>query len=278
MRPSKKVYMLKAAFSFLALSIFSSVASGQADSVRSVITRSSDGWTKTCYVGSPQCSGGVGSNAPLGTPAMRFGMSESSGAGAASSAVAHFQMVDPNPDVYTEVLYVNTIGKADRALYFTRDFYEKFLPPAGTTNLEWDLYQFSQPDGLDAMLGTQCNSKNHRIQYDNQGHGWVDTKVSCSTMMDGNWHHVHQTLHRDTSDSTSCSDMPCEHWDTIQIDDGPVNNINVTLPMTRTHWHAFGAQWQIDGRPNNASRSNPAVYDLYVDNDTITASSTPPSE
>ena len=65
--------------------------------------------------------------------------------------------------------------------------------------------------------------------------------------------------------------MPCEHWDTIQIDDGSVQNVNATLPTTRTHWHAFGAQWQIDGRPNNASEQSPAVYDLYVDSDTVTA-------
>ena len=48
-------------------------------------------------------------------------------------------MEDPNQGVYTEVLYINTVGKAKQALSFTRDFYEKFLPPAGTTNLEWDV-------------------------------------------------------------------------------------------------------------------------------------------
>ncbi len=188
-----------------------------------------------------------------------------------SDAVAHFQMVDPNQDVYTEVLYVNTVGKSHQALSFTRDFYEQFLPPAGTTNLEWDLYQFDQGIGQDTMLGTQCNSHNHRIQYDNHGNGWVDTKVSCSTMMDGKWHHVYQTFHRDVATSTACSGAPCEHWDTIQIDDGKINNLNVKLPITHTSWSMFGVQWQIDGRPSSASRSRPAVYDLYVDSDTVTA-------
>jgi hypothetical protein len=239
--------------------------------VHSVITASPNGWTKVCYVGSSQCSGGVGSHAPLGVPAMSFGMSEPNAATGASNAVAHFQMADPNQDAYTEVLWVNTIGKADQALSFARDFYEKFQPPAGTTNLEWDVYQFAEPDGVDTMLGTQCDGHNRRIQYDNHGHGWEDTKVSCGAMMDGNWHHVHQTFHRDQANSTACSGMPCEHWDTIQIDDGPVQNLNAKLPTTRTHWHAFGAQWQIDARPANASKGNPAVYDLYVDSDTVTA-------
>ena len=246
-------------------------AATPAQTVNTVITSSSSGWTKTCYVGSGQCSGGVGSHAPLGVPAMSFGINEPSAATGTSNAVAHFQMVDPNPNVYTEVLWVNTIGKADAPLAFTRDFYEKLQPPPGTTNLEWDLYQFAEPDGVDTMLGTQCNGHNHRIQYDNHGHGWVDTKVDCGSMMDGNWHHVHQTFHRDPAGSKDCSGMPCEHWDTIQIDDGSVQNVNATLPTTRTHWHAFGAQWQIDGRPNNASEQSPAVYDLYVDSDTVTA-------
>jgi hypothetical protein len=198
-------------------------------------------------------------------------MNEPNAATGASNAVAHFQVVDPNQDVYTEVLWVNTVGKAKRAHNFTRDFYEKFLPPPGTTNLEWDVYQFDQGIGQDMMLGTQCNGHNHRIQYDNHGHGWEDTRVSCSTMMDGNWHHVHQTFHRDEANSTACSGMPCEHWDTIQIDDGAVQNLNATLPITPTHWSTFGAQWQIDARPANASPGSPAVYDLYVDSDTVTA-------
>lgn len=253
-------------------------AHAQSDSsaVDIVITSSSNGWTKTCYVGSPQCSGGVGSNAPLGVPAMSFGITEPSAATGTSNAVAHFQMVNPNPNVYTEVLWVNTIGKSDAAHYFTRDFYEKFQPPPGTSNLEWDLYQFAEPDGVDTMLGTQCNGHNRRIQYDNHGHGWEDTKVDCRSMMDGNWHHVHQTFHRDAAGTTECSGMPCEHWDTIQIDDGSVQNLNAKLPTTRTHWHAFGAQWQIDGRPNNASRQSPAVYDLYVDSDRVTAGASAP--
>ncbi|HEX6494727.1 MAG TPA: hypothetical protein VF018_04540 [Acidobacteriaceae bacterium] len=240
--------------------------------VHRVITASSSGWTKICYVGSPQCSGGVGSHAPLGVPGMSFGLNAPNASTATPNAVAHFQMVDANQDVYTEVLYVNTVGKAKQALSFTRDFYEKFLPPAGITNLEWDIYQFDQAVGQDMMLGTQCNGQNHRIQYDNQGHGWVDTKVSCSTMMDGNWHHVHQTFHRDVASSTACSGMPCEHWDTLQIDDGTVDNLSAKLPVTRTTWSTFGAQWQIDARPSQASRSDPAVYDLYVDSDTVTAS------
>jgi hypothetical protein len=251
-----------------------SFACAQAESplIHSVITASSNGWTKICYVGSVQCSGGVGSHAPLGTPAMSFGLNSPNASTGTSNAVAHFQMVDANQDVYTEVLYVNTVGKADGAFFFTRDFSEKFMPPPGTTNLEWDVYQFEQPNGLDTMLGTQCNGRNHRIQYDNHGHGWVDTRVSCATMMDGNWHHVHQTFHRDVASSTACSGAPCEHWDTIQIDDGPVSDLNATLPMTLTRWHAFGAQWQIDGRPLSASKARPAVYDLYVDSDTIAAS------
>ena len=244
---------------------------GQSALIHKVISASPNGWTKICYVGSPQCSGGVGSHAPLGMPAQSFGLNDPNAGTPVSNAVARFQMVNPNQDVYTEVLWVNTIGKVDRALSFTRDFYERFLPPRGTTNLEWDLFQFAQPDGLDIMLGTQCSGRTHRIQYDNQGHGWVDTRVSCSNMMDGNWHHVHQTFHRDETSSTACSGGPCEHWDTIQIDDGPIQNLNVALPATRTHWHAFGGQWQIDGRPASASSSNPAVYDLYVDNDTVTA-------
>ena len=250
-------------------------AGRQSDPIRVVLTASSDGWTKTCYVGSPQCSGGVGSHSPVGTPAMSLGLGEPGAGSGSSNAVAHFQMIDPNPDVYTEVLWVNTIGKVDQALYFTRDFYEKILPPAGITHLEWDVYQFSEPDGFDAMFGTQCNGSNHRIQYDNQGNGWVDTRVDCSSLMDGRWHHIRETMHRGPSDSTACSGMPCEHWDTIQIDNGPANNLGVTLPVTRTHWHAFGAQWQIDGHPSHASSGSPAVYDLYVDSDTVTASITP---
>jgi hypothetical protein len=269
--------MMKKIRGVLTLAVWCSFAPGQSvplsgqSPIHAVVTASSNGWTKVCYVGSPQCSGGVGSHAPLGTPAMSFGMSTPSANTGGSNAVAHFQMVDPNQDVYTEVLYVNTVGKAHQALSFTRDFYEQFLPPPGTTNLEWDLYQFDQGIGQDTMLGTQCNSRNHRIQYDNHGNGWVDTSVSCSTMMDGKWHHVHQTFHRDVASSTACSGAPCEHWDTIQIDDGKINSLNVTLPITQTSWSMFGVQWQIDGRPSSASRSRPAVYDLYVDSDTVTA-------
>ena len=268
--------LMKSYCGFLAIGIWCGLAcalavEAQAPLVDSVITASPSGWTKICYVGSPQCSGGVGSHAPLGVPAASFGLSAPNAGTTTSNAVAHFQMVDPNQDVYTEVLYVNTVGKAKQALNFTRDFYEKFLPPPGTTNLEWDLYQFDQPIGQDMMLGTQCDGHDRRIQFDNHGHGWVDTKVSCATMMDGNWHHVHQTFHRDEPNSTACSGMPCEHWDTIQIDDGKVEILNATLPVTRTRWSTMGAQWQIDGRPSHASSGNPAVYDLYVDSDTMTA-------
>jgi hypothetical protein len=245
--------------------------STQSDLVRQVISASSTGWTKICFIGSAQCSRGVGSHGPLGTPTMSFGLSAPHAGVGVANAVAHYHMADPNQDVYTEVLYVNTMGKAHQALYFSRDFYEKFLPPAGTTNLEWDLYQFDQAIGQDTMLGTQCNGHNHLIQYDNQGHGWVDTSVSCSAMMDGNWHHVHQTFHRDIADSTACSGAPCEHWDTIQMDDGAVQNLKAALPITRTKWSTFGGQWQIDARPSSASNSAPAMYDLYVDSDTVTA-------
>ncbi len=215
---------------FLAVAMSCTLAGAQSLPIQAVITASPNGWTKVCYVGSAQCSGGVGSHAPLSAPAQSFGLSAPNAGTAISNAVAHFQMVDPNQDVYTEVLYVNTIGKAKQALHFTRDFYEKFLPPSGTTNLEWDVYQFDQAIGQDMMLGTQCNGHNHLIQYDNQGHGWVDTPVSCATLMDGNWHHVHQTFHRDVASSTACDGMPCEHWDTMQIDDGPVQSLNATLP------------------------------------------------
>jgi hypothetical protein len=256
---------------FLAVAMSCTLAGAQSLPIQSVITASPNGWTKVCYVGSAQCSGGVGSHAPLAAPTQSFGLSAPNAGTAISNAVAHFQMVDPNQDVYTEVLYVNTIGKAKQALNFTRDFYEKFLPPPGTTNLEWDVYQFDQAIGQDMMLGTQCNGHNHLIQYDNQGHGWVDTSLSCATMMDGNWHHVHEAFHRDPASSTACNGMPCEHWDTMQIDDGQVQNLTATLPVTRTHWSTFGAQWQIDARPASASKSRPAVYDLYVDSDTVTA-------
>jgi hypothetical protein len=255
----------------LAIATSCAFVNAQSLPIQRVITASPNGWTKVCYVGSAQCSGGVGSHAPLSAPAQSFGLSAPSVGIGVSNAVAHFQMVDPNQDVYTEVLYINTIGKAQQALSFTRDFYEKFLPPPGTTNLEWDIYQFDQAIGQDMMLGTQCNGHNHLIQYDNQGHGWVDTEVSCAMMLDGNWHHVHQTFHRDEATSTACNGMPCEHWDAIQIDDGAIQNLNATLPVTRTHWSTFGAQWQIDGRPSSANKGRPAVYDLYVDSDTVTA-------
>jgi hypothetical protein len=278
LQPSHPVNPMRAFWSCLTLvactlALGPDAAHAQPDSsvVDSVITSSSNGWTKTCYAGSSECSGGVGENRPLGVPAMRLGMNEPSAATGTSNAVAHFQMVVPNSGIYTEVLWVNTIGKADALLTFTRDFYEKFQPPRGTTNLEWDLYQFAEPDGVDTMLGTQCNGHDHKIQYDNHGHGWVDTKVDCGKMMDGNWHHVHQTFHRDPAGSTGCHNMPCEYWDTIQIDDGGVQNVNAKLPTTRTHWHAFGAQWQIDGRPDFANQLQPAVYDLYVDSDRVTA-------
>jgi hypothetical protein len=55
------------------------------------------------------------------------------------------------------------------------------------------------------------------------------------------------------------------------MDDGAVQNLKAALPITRTKWSTFGGQWQIDARPSSASNSAPAMYDLYVDSDTVTA-------
>ncbi len=242
-----------------------------------VISGSSAYWGKTCYIGSPQCSGGVGTTAPEGTPTETFGLNTPSASTGTSNAVAHFSFEDPNLGSYTQVLWTSLNGASTTsgsALYITADFWEQSVFAAGKTNLEFD--QFLSASGWLYMFGTQCSGANgYVIQYDNETHGWVSTGISCSGMVDGNYHHIVAKYHRDPNTSTACSGAPCEYWDSIQID-STVYTINATLPATSTTWgEILASQFQVDGDPTSASSGTPALYDLYIDTDTLSASTTP---
>ncbi len=242
-----------------------------------VISGSSAYWGKTCYIGSPQCSGGVGTTAPEGTPTETFGLNTPSASTGTSNAVAHFSFEDPNLGSYTQVLWTSLNGASTTsgsALYITADFWEQSVFAAGKTNLEFD--QFLSTSGWLYMFGTQCSGANgYVIQYDNETHGWVSTGISCSGMVDGNYHHIVAKYHRDPNTSTACSGAPCEYWDSIQID-STVYTLNATLPATSTTWgEILASQFQVDGDPTSASSGTPALYDLYIDTDTLSASTTP---
>lgn len=242
-----------------------------------VITSSSAAWGKTCYVGSPQCGGGVGTLTPKGTPTSAFGLNTPTASTGTANAVAHFAFQDPQAGgKYTQVLWTSLHGASTTsgsATYITADFWEKAVFAAGKSNLEFDTYLSTS--GWLFMFGTQCSGANgYKIQYDNEGHGWVTTGTACPSMVDGSYHHIIAKYYRDALTSTACSGAPCEHWISIQID-STVTPLNVTLPATKTSWgEQLAHQFQIDGDPTTASSGSPALYDLYVDTDTLSASTT----
>lgn len=228
---------------------------------------------KICYVGSPVCGGGVGSNGPSSTPTVSVGLDSPSAGTGTSNAVGQFVLSTAKQHAYTDALWTLTsggIGVDSTATNFARDAWMKASLAAGTTNIEFDTYSFD--DGWDWMWGTQCNGYKKIIQYDNQRNGWVDTSVPCATLYDGNWHHIQQTFHRDLAGSNNCASntAPCEWWDTITID-GTMYAIGKSLPATTSSWQGSGGQWQLDMDPTTASSGSPATDTLYVDTDVVSA-------
>lgn len=220
---------------------------------------------KTCYVGSSVCSGGVGAHAPVGAPTHALGLDSPSASSGTANAVGVFSMQTQYPaDAYTDALFTPSnrgLGVLSAATNFARDFYLKVAYPAGTAHIEFDT--FAASNGWLYMFGVQCNGSKKIIQYDNQGHGWVDTPVPCGVLRDGNYHHVKQTFHRDLASHT-------EWFDTITID-GTTYAIGKSLPATSSPWRITAGQWQIDVSPTSASLRTPATATLYVDTDIVTA-------
>jgi len=242
---------------------------------------------KTCYVGGTVCSGGVGTNAPAVTPTYLFAQnSPSAGTGTANDVGVFTLQSDVQSNCgtgcYTDALWTTSgggLGTNSTSTNFAREFWVKDAFAPGTTNIEFDTYAFD--DGWDWMWGWQCNGASHLIQYDNQGHGWINTSAVCGSLYDGNWHHVQQTMHRDLAGTNNCAAQspdtgtsPCNYYDTISID-GTVTAINKSLAASVKTWTGSGGQWQLDMDPTTASSGSPATDTLYVDTDTVQAGTAP---
>lgn len=229
---------------------------------------------KTCYVGSSVCSGGVGSNAPSSTPQRVAGLASPNASTGTANAVASYSLstalAQPN---FTDVLWTTTgggLGSDSTSTNWYRAFWVKAVFPAGHTHFEFDTYDFAS--GWDWMWGTQCNATKNLIQYANQSSSWIDTAVPCGQLLDGNWHHIQQTFHRDLAGTNNCANgtAPCQWWDSIAID-GTVYGIGKSLPATTSTWSGSGGQIQLDTEPVSASSSSPATATVYIDTDTVTA-------
>lgn len=189
-----------------------------------------------------------------------------------------------NSSANTQILLPTTIGSYDQATVFRREMtFEAGSNLPGLDNWEVDHYNFIKSASITAMFGWQCNRHNTGFwQYDNFGHGWINTSVACS-IVSGHIYHFILWTHIDALTSTACSGQPCEHWDTFQLDDitaGTTNTytLNATLPMEaetsgngRLTWDGVGSQIQIDVVDSSASAGSPQLVSMYVDNDNITA-------
>lgn len=233
---------------------------------------------KTCYVGGSVCSGGVGSQAPSSTPQRTAGLNTPSASSGTSNAVESMSLSTAAAQpTFTSALWTTSGGGAgtdSTSTNWYRDFYVKTNFPTGHTHFEFDTYAFD--DGWDWMWGTQCNNTSNLIQYTNQNSSWVTLQIPCSTLYDGNYHHIKQTMHRDLVGSNNCanSTAPCQWWDTIVID-GTVYAMGKSFPATTSSWTGSGGQIQFDTEPVTASGGSPATAQAYVDTDTVEAGSAP---
>lgn len=149
-------------------------------------------------------------------------------------------------------LFVNKPRVNDTATKFQTDAWVYIPSLTSIGQLEQDTFQALTIGAAvrEFMWGTQCNFVSGFWQLWNQGAGtWNNTTITCTS---GNWaaatwHHYVLNVHRVPGD-VSCGG-PCQYFDTLQLDDGAVNVLNVAYPTSNAPggWtHTIGTQFQID--------------------------------
>jgi len=236
--------------------------------------------SKQCYVGNPNCNGGVGTNAPSGTPIAAFGLATPDLGYQATvpNSTAHYAVATQfNSPQYTDYLVPSTIGTADNALYWERHFRFKGAENFNfNKNLEADSYLFIKPDGYNYAAGQQCNTVTGVWQYANQTSSWQNTTAPC-VLNNTDTYEVTLDYHRDAATSTACSGAPCIHWDKLIFTDVTTSTSNTynwtyTMPavtLNSTWASAAGGQVQLDCSPTGATSGSPVTCGVYTQNDTV---------
>lgn len=227
------------------------------------------GWS-LCYIGS--CSGG-GTPGGTGTPTSVSQTINNASPSLDGDSMA-LSFVAPSTSGTTNLLATYKAGANDTAtsLSFDGHFY---IPTNASlvSQFEFDQFILSTTDDIEYMFGSQCNKTAGFWQVWNQLSGtWVNTSVVCS-LTAGTWYEIAETAHRVPGD-TSCSGMPCLHYDSLTINGVAQSGFAMTEPAGPLPggWTSnTGFQFQMNAV--SAGSSGAAIVE-YVDELMFSAGST----
>ncbi len=140
---------------------------------------------------------------------------------------------------WANVLWYKPLGANNWASNFLWDFYVYFdsTTIANLHSAEYDLFQ--SINGVELMVGTQCNFGTGRWDTWNQASNkWVATTISCNRFAPGTWHHIQWYVQRVGSNQYK--------YVTLVVD-GNSYAVNQTYYGNYQGWSdTLGVQWQLD--------------------------------
>jgi hypothetical protein len=142
-------------------------------------------------------------------------------------------------NAWANVLWYKGLGPQNFATNFLWDFYVRLDSNAASTlhTAEYDLYQ--SINGIELMIGSQCNFGNGVWDTWNQAGGrWISTSIPCPRFSADTWHHIQWYMQRVSSNQYK--------YVTLVVDGKPYS-VNQTYYGSNAGWaDVVGVQWQLD--------------------------------